>query len=47
MVADPYQLTSLHKTAPVKLRTSLADLTAKLATCSGDTCRTVEDAAIP
>jgi hypothetical protein len=47
MVADPYQLTSLHMTAPAKLRASLAELTAKLAACAGDSCRTVEDAAIP
>jgi N-acetylglucosamine-6-sulfatase len=47
MAADPYQLTSLHMTAPAKLRASLAELTAKLAACAGDSCRTVEDAAIP
>jgi arylsulfatase A-like enzyme len=46
-VADPFQLTSLHQTAPATLRRKLAQLTAMLAGCKGEACRNAENTPVP
>jgi arylsulfatase A-like enzyme len=47
-LSDQFQLRSLHaQAATATLRSKLASLTSRLATCTGETCRNIEDEEVP